>query len=168
MEVLSFLRGPPFETLSSRPLQVVTMTVLFLLSLATAKRVGELQAVSPRVAFQGDILSLSYIPEFVAKIEYPIPWSFLVRFLARFLGGLLNDHFLCPVRAVGIYLALTSYFSPRPRSLFVSPRHLSRSLSKNAYLFSCVIIDADALWEGATPHAHSISGVATSAVFLRN
>ena len=35
--VLSFLRGPAFESLSSRPLRVVMMRVLFLLSLATVK-----------------------------------------------------------------------------------------------------------------------------------
>ena len=49
--MLSFLRGPTFEPLSSRPHWVVMMEVLFLLSLATAKRVAELQAVSFRVAF---------------------------------------------------------------------------------------------------------------------
>ena len=37
VKVFSFLRGPTFESLSSRPLRVVTMKVLFLLSLATAK-----------------------------------------------------------------------------------------------------------------------------------
>ena len=42
--------------------------VLFLLSLATAKRV-ELQAISCRVASQGHDLSLAYLPEFVAKTE---------------------------------------------------------------------------------------------------
>ena len=42
------------------------MKVLFLLSLATAQRIGELQAISFRVAFQGD-LSLFFLPEFVAN-----------------------------------------------------------------------------------------------------
>ena len=44
--VLSFLRGPPFEPLSSCSLWDLTRKVLFLVSLATAGRVGELQAVS--------------------------------------------------------------------------------------------------------------------------
>ena len=52
VEVLSFLRSLTFEPLSSRPLRVVTMKVAFLLSLATARRVGELQAVSFWVVFQ--------------------------------------------------------------------------------------------------------------------
>ena len=43
------------------------MKVSFLLALATAKRVGELQALSCRVAYHGPDLSLAYLPEFVAK-----------------------------------------------------------------------------------------------------
>ena len=126
------------------------MKVLFLLSLATAKRVGELQAVSFRVAFQGDDLSLSYLPKFVAKTESecnPIPLSFLVRSLTQFVGDLTDECLLCPVRVVRIYLALMSSITSCPRSLFVSPRHPSRSLSKNALSFFLrrVIIDGDAL-----------------------
>ena len=65
--VLSFLRGPAFEPFLSQPLRVVTVKVLFLLSLATAKRMGELQAFTIWVVFQGNVISMSYIPEFVAK-----------------------------------------------------------------------------------------------------
>ena len=67
------------------------MKVLFLLSLATAKRVSELQAISMWVTFQGDDLSLSYLPEFGAKTESecnPLPHSFLVRSLVNFVGDL--------------------------------------------------------------------------------
>ena len=74
------------------------------------------------------------------------------------------------MRAICINLGLTSSISPYPHSLFVLPRRLSRLLSKNALSFFLhrVIIDADALWEGASPRAHSIRGVATSAAFLSN
>ena len=149
------------------------MKVLFLFSLATAKRVGELQAISFRVTFQGDNLSMSYLPEFVAKTESernPVPQSFLVCSLAQFVGDLPDKRLLYPVCAVGLCLAVTSSVSLRPHSLFVSPRRPSRSLSKNALSFFLrhVTIDADALWEGTNPRAHSIRGVATSAVFLRN
>ena len=58
--VLSFLRGPPFEPLSSYSLRDLTRKVLFLLSLATARRVGELQALSAQVSSSGDDLFLSY------------------------------------------------------------------------------------------------------------
>ena len=48
--VLQFLRGPPFEPLASASLRALTQKVLFLVSLATARRVGELQAVSCEVS----------------------------------------------------------------------------------------------------------------------
>ena len=79
--VLSFLRGPPFEPLSSCSLQDLTWKVLFLLSLATARRVGELQALSLQVSSSGDDLFLSYPLEFRAKMESsvrPLPRSFPV------------------------------------------------------------------------------------------
>ena len=54
---LDYLHGPVFEPLPSKPRRVVTMKFLFLLSLATAKRVGELQDLLFRVAFQSPDLS---------------------------------------------------------------------------------------------------------------
>ena len=43
--VLRFLNTSAFEPLSAAPLRALTQKVLFLLALATAKRVGELQAL---------------------------------------------------------------------------------------------------------------------------
>ena len=40
--VLQFLRGPPFEPLATASLRSLTQKFLFLVSLATARRVGEL------------------------------------------------------------------------------------------------------------------------------
>ena len=123
VEVLSFLRGPTFDPFSSRPLQVMTMKVLFLVSLSTAKQVGELQAVSFSVAFQGNDRSLSYLLELVAKTESehnPIPRSFLVRSLAQFVGELPDKRLLCHVRTIRIYWCL------RPPFRYVLARYLSR------------------------------------------
>ena len=61
VRVLEHLRGPVYKPLASKPLKVVTMKTLFLLSLAMAKRVGELQARSCRVAFKGPDLSLYFL-----------------------------------------------------------------------------------------------------------
>ena len=136
--VLSFLRGPPFEPLSSCSLRDLTRKVLFLLSLATACRVGELQALSSQVSFSGDDLFLSYLPEFRAKTESavrPLPRSFPVRSLRDFVGSLPEELLLCPVRALRMYLSHTASLPSRPRSLFASPRAPSRSLSKNALSF---------------------------------
>ena len=60
--VLRFLRGPPFEPLASSSLRALNQKVLFLVSLATSRRVGELQAVSRDVSFSGSDAFLSYLP----------------------------------------------------------------------------------------------------------
>ena len=67
--VLRFLRGPPFEPLSACSLRDLTQKVLFPVSLATARRVGELQAVSRDVSFSDSDIYLSCRPEFRAKTE---------------------------------------------------------------------------------------------------
>ena len=46
LTVLTFLRSSPFEPLSNASLRDITRKTLFLVALATAKRVGELQALS--------------------------------------------------------------------------------------------------------------------------
>ena len=61
------------------------------LSLATANRVGELQAVCFWVAFQGDHLSLSRLPEYVTKTvseRNTLTRSFLVLSLSQCVGDL--------------------------------------------------------------------------------
>ena len=122
LRVLSLLREPLFEPLSSCSLCNLTCKVLFLLSLATARRVGELQAVSFAVSSSGGDLYLFYLPEFWAKSESfanPLPRSFRIRSLRDFVGSLPGELSLCPVRALQIYIQRTS-FSPRPRSLCFS------------------------------------------------
>ena len=82
--VLRFLRGPPFEPLSSCSLRDLTQKVLFLVSLATVRHVRELQAVSRDVSFSGSDVYLSFLPEFRAKTESPanpLPRSFCVHSL---------------------------------------------------------------------------------------
>ena len=67
--VLAALRSPPFEPLAEATFRDLTKKTLFLLSLATARRIGELQALSSRVAWVGGDISVEYLPEFVAKTE---------------------------------------------------------------------------------------------------
>ena len=67
--VLTFLRSSSFEPLTMISLRDLTRKTLFLLSLATAKRVGEIQALSRRVSFSSSAAGLSYVLEFVAKTE---------------------------------------------------------------------------------------------------
>ena len=176
-KVLSFLASSAFEPLEQVPLRELTKKVLFLISLATAKRVGELQAVSKNVSFAGNDVHLSYLPEFRAKTESeanPLPRSFVVKSLSDFVGNLQEELLLCPVRALRIYLSRTGNLKPHPRSLFVSPKITYRSISKNAVSFFLREVISQAYSSGPDPgpsvraRAHSIRGMATSTSFLRN
>ena len=136
--VLRYLSSSSFEPLHLSSLRNLTKKVLFLVTLATAKHIGELQAISKTVSFVRSDVYLSYVPEFVAKMESfsnPLPRSFLVKSLSDFAAGLEEDLLLCSVRALQIYLQHTDSFSSRPLRLFVSPRRPSHSLSKNAVSF---------------------------------
>ena len=67
--VLHFLRSSSFELFANLSFHALSKKVLFLLSLATAKLVGELQAHSWVVSFSFEGATVSYIPEFLAKTE---------------------------------------------------------------------------------------------------
>ena len=172
--VLRFLNSSAFEPLSDAPLRALTQKVLFLLALATAKRVGELQVLSSVVTFVHGDACLSYIPQFVAKSESltrSIPRSFLVKSLSDFAAGLDDDLLLCPVRVLGIYLDRIASFAPLRHRLFVSPRRPSRSLSKNTVSFFLrdVISSAGASrLEVGRIRAHDVRSVSTSVAFHRN
>lgn len=68
---LDFLRGPLFEPLHSVNLQFLTLKTVFLISLATARRVSEVHALSglPKDIFkeQDGSFILQFIPEFRAN-----------------------------------------------------------------------------------------------------
>ena len=172
--VLNFLRTSPFEPLSSAALRDLTRKTLFLIALATAKRVGELQALSHCVSFSSSAAGLSYVPEFVAKTETatrPLPRSFEVKSLGDFAAGLPEDLLLCPVRSLSAYVTRTSNVVNRPCRLFVSSRCPSRAMSKDgiSYLLRELIVQSGASSQsGQAPRAHSIRGIATSSAFFRN
>ena len=80
--MLEYLRSPVFEPLSSTLLRDLTRKTLFLVALAMAKRVGELQALSRIVSFSSSSAGLSYVPEFLAKTETavcPLPRTFAIQ-----------------------------------------------------------------------------------------
>ena len=90
---------PPFEPLAEASFRNKTRKALFLLAMATAKRIGELQALSFSVSHRGDDLVLHYDPFFLAKTESvsnPLPRSVIVQSLADFVGD-LPERVLCPV-----------------------------------------------------------------------
>ena len=111
-----------------------------------AERLGELQVLSSRVTSHGPAMSLASLPEFVAETESkgpPLPWSFLVRSLEEFVGTSLRDVFFVLYKLSGL-IYVSSSTAPRPRSLLVSPRRPTCSLSKNALSFFSqqVILDS--------------------------
>ena len=138
IKVLEYLRSPVFGPLSSASLRDLKRKTLFLVVLATAKHVGELQALSRIVYFSSSAAGLSYVPEFLAKTETavrPLPRTFSIQSLVDFAVGLHEDLLLCPVRSLSEYVARTSRFVNRPRRLFVSPRCPSRAMLKNGISF---------------------------------
>ena len=134
--VLQFLNSSVFEPLHRVSLRNLTKKVLFLVSLAATKWVGELQAVSRTLSFVRSATCLSYVPEFVTKTEFisnPLSRSFLVASLSDFAVGMDGELLLYPVRALRIsseqdFLFFSSYSS----SLFLSPGCPSQALSKTA------------------------------------
>ena len=172
--VLTYFVSPALEPLSQASFHALTLTTLFLLALATAKRVGELQALSSIVTFVAGVACLSSIPQFVAKSESltrSIPRSFLVTSLADFAAGLNTDLLLCPIRALRLYLLRARSLSPGRHHLFVSPRRPSRAMSTNAVSFFLGEVISAA--EAARPQvgslrAHDVRSVSTSVAFHRN
>ena len=173
-KVLRYLNSSHFEPLSQASLRALSQKALFLLALATAKRVGELQALSSVVTFVGLGACLSYIPQFVAKSESltrSIPRSFLVTSLSNFAAGLDADLLLCPVRALRIYLDRTRSLSPLRHRLFVSPRRPSRAMSKNAvsfFLRKVIHVAGTSRPEVGSVRAHEVHSVSTSVAFHQN
>ena len=173
--VLRHLMSSAFEPLETVSLRALTKKTLFLVSLATAKRVSEIQALSKTVAAIGNDLMVSYLPHFIAKterVDAPVPRSFHVLSLREFAGDLEEGSLLCPVRALSVYLRCTRSVVVRASSLFVSPRSPSCPISKNvvSYFLRWVISEAgDVRVDVAAPlRAHSVRGVATSVSFLQN
>ena len=93
--------------LSEVYLRALSLASRFLVVLATALRLGVLQALSGVVTFVGSAAYISYVPQFGAQSEsltHSIPRSFLVESLSDFAEGLDVDLLLCPARALRISL----------------------------------------------------------------
>ena len=171
-KVLEYLSGPPFEPLADASFRNKTRKALFLLAMATAKRVGELQALSFSVSHRGDDLALHYDPFFLAKTESvsnPLPRSVIVQSLEDFVGD-LPERVLCPVRAVRYLRRAARSPGFTPNRLFVSPSDPKQSMSKNAMSFFLrqLITESGAVSSSVPPRAHDIRGIATSLNYYSN
>ena len=155
-------------------MRALTKKTLFLVALATTKRVGKLQALSRQVSFCEDMY-VSYLPHFVAETDRPdapLPRPFKICSLRGFAEDLEEGSLLCPIRSLRAYLERTKSAVSRASSLFVSPRSLSHQISKNALLFFLgeVISGAGTVCKvtGSSLRAHSIHGISTSTLFMQN
>ena len=96
--VLRHLMSSAFEPLESVSLRALTKKTLFLVSLATAKWVSEIQALSKTVAAIGNDLVVSFQPHFIAKTECadaPVSRSFRVLSLREFAVDMEEGSLLC-------------------------------------------------------------------------
>ena len=128
--VMDTLRKPPFEPLEACNIKLLTYKTIFLVALATGRRVSELHAV------QFDTLSWpdnkSYIlcrvnPTFIAKnqiaLDSQVVQPFKILALTNSLSrGLGQERYLCPVRAVFEYMRKTDRLGLRgdKKQLFIS------------------------------------------------
>ncbi|XP_045102555.1 uncharacterized protein LOC123498985 [Portunus trituberculatus] len=175
--VLRYLSKAPFEPLRLSSSRDLTRKTLFLLALATAQRVGEIQALSSRTSWQGQDLMVCYLPEFIAKTDtgvHSTAWEFRIKNLTSILGSMDEERFLCPVRALCHYLQRIAS-ETRPRNLFVAVKRPSRPMSKAAisYFLRDTIKSAheaisDSVCLEVNARAHDICGIAASMLLWEN
>ena len=145
--VLRYLCSEKFEPMEKTPLKELTKKTLFLLAMALAKRVSELQALSKDVGFTAEGALVSLMLGFRAKNDFKVrslPRNFLVKGLAQLVGP-EEEAKLCPVRALRAYLARTKNLRQEEvKNLFLAPRNPSRPASKNAlaYFLKSTILEA--------------------------
>ena len=124
--VLSHLCKAPFEPLDKATLFFLSVKTTFLLTMATARRVSEMHALSIdadhfRFSKIDGSLTLRTQPGFLAKNQLPsrAPDSIKIPKLTNFCG---NDNFqrmLCPIRAIKIYLNRTKLVRKNRTRLFI-------------------------------------------------
>ena len=137
--VLRHLMSLAFEPLETVSLRALTKKTLFLVSLATAKRVSEIQALSKTVAAIGKDLMVSYLPHFIAtteRVDAPVPRSFRILSLRESAGGFGGR--LPPVSCAGSQCLLAAYSFYCCKSLFfvhVSSFPLSSDLKECGLVF---------------------------------
>ena len=139
--VLQSLTGIPYESLWMSDNRFLAQKTLFLLALASAKRIGELHAISHRLSHSRDWgeVSFTFVAGFVVKMQDPSSSArrfegFTVPALPDARGN-CNGRLLCPVRAVRCYLDRTAAHRPRCERLFVTAGRSTKETAKNTVSF---------------------------------
>ena len=178
--VLQSLTGAPYEPLRTCEERFLAQKTLFLLALASAKRIGELHALSYRVSHTRDWgeVSFAFVTGFVAKTQDPS--SLAPRFEGFSVPALpnarknRNGRLLCPVRAVKVYLDRTAPHRPRCERLFVTAGRSKKEIAKTTVSFwlrktisRAYELSGTALPVPA-PRARETRGIAPSILFRKN
>ena len=178
--VLQSLTGAPYEPLRTCEERFLAQKTLFLLALASAKRIGELHALSYRVSHTRDWgeVSFAFVTGFVAKTQDPS--SLAPRFEGFTVPALTNarknrnGRLLCPVRAVKVYLDRTAPHRPRCERLFVTAGRSKKEISKTTVSFWLRKTISHAYELSGTalpvpaPRARETHGIAPSILFRKN
>ena len=166
--VLSFLRGPLFEPLSSCSLSLRDLPwwVLFLLSLLITRRVGDLQALSSPVSSSSDALFLSFLPDSGRRLSLQFVLSLALFWCScfGFLWALYRMSSSCVLFGLFGFTSLVQLLFLPVLVLSVSPRSPSRSLSQVAlsFCFRAVIADVYSSAGRSLPSAPSSSAYSVS------
>ena len=178
--VLQSLTGAPYEPLRTCEEHFLAQKTLFLLALASAKRIGELHALSYRVSHTRDWgeVSFAFVTGFVAKTQDPS--SLAPRFEGFSVPALTNarknrnGRLLCPVRAVKVYLDRTAPHRPQCERLFVTAGRSKKEISKTTVSFwlrktisRAYELSGTALPVPA-PRARETRGIVSSILFRKN
>ena len=178
--VLQSLTGAPYEPLRMCEECFLAQKTLFLLALASAKRIGELHALSYRVSHTRDWgeVSFAFVTGFAAKTQDPS--SLAPRFEGFTVPALpnarknRNGRLLCPVRAVKVYPHRTASHRPRCERLFVTAGRSKKEIAKTTVSFwlrktisRAYELSGTALPVPA-PRARETSGIAPSILFRKN
>ena len=170
----------PYEPLRTCEECFLAQKTLFLLALASAKRIGELHSLSSRVSHTrgwGEV-SFSFVPGFVAKTQDPS--SLAPRFEGFSVPALpnarnnRNGRLLSPVRAVRRYLDRTAAHRPRCERLFVTAGRGKKEISKTTVSFWLrKTISRAYQLSGmeqpvSAPRARETRGIAPSLLFKKN
>ena len=178
--VLQSLTGAPYEPLRTCDERFLAQKTLFLLALASAKRTGELHALSYRVSHTRGWaeVSFSFVLGFVAKTQDPS--SLAPRFEGFSVPALpnarnnRNGRLLCPVRVVRCYLDRTAAHRPLCERLFVTAGRSKKEISKTTVSFWLRKTISHAYELSGTaqpvpaPRARETHGIAPSLLFKKN
>ena len=139
--VLQSLTNQPYEPIKEAEECFLAQKTLFLIALASAKRVGELHALSCCISHYTDWkeMSFSFVPGFVAKTQDQSSFdprfeNFSVPALPKSSSS-PNGRLLCPVQAVKHYLDRTAQHCTQCERLFITTGRTKKEISKNTVHF---------------------------------